>query len=97
MKVKISVKKLHRMEQMYLQWIKDNKRLYLGEVDGWKKENEYLKEKIAKLSEKAEALNALNEEHRCLKNRYRSLDDKCESLKLEVQDRKSAAPTFRGG
>lgn len=55
MNVKISVKKLHRMEQFYLQRMKENKRQYRGEVEGWRKENEYLtksnKEYRAKVAE----------------------------------------------
>ena len=44
MKVKVSVKKLHRIEQMYEQRIEENRRLYCREVDAMKKETEYYKE-----------------------------------------------------
>ena len=47
MNVKISVKKLHRMEEMYKNRIKANRRTYRAEVLGWRTENEALKKKVA--------------------------------------------------
>ena len=43
MKVKVSVKKLHRMEQMWKQRCEGNKRRYRREVRGWEHENQLLK------------------------------------------------------
>ena len=47
--VKISVKKLHRMEEMYKNRIKANRRTYLAEVAGWRTENEALKKKVGEM------------------------------------------------
>ena len=49
MKVKMSVKKLHRIEQMYKNRIKANRRTYRAEVLGWRTENEALKKKVAEM------------------------------------------------
>lgn len=49
MKVNISVKKLHRIEQMYKNRIKANRRTYRAEVLGWRTENEALKKKVAEM------------------------------------------------
>lgn len=46
MNVKISVKKLFNMEQMYLNRIESNKRRYRREVRGWEHENQRLKDNL---------------------------------------------------
>jgi chromosome segregation ATPase len=50
MNVKISVKKLYRMEQMWKQRCEANGRRYQREVEGWEKENKWLKDKVERLN-----------------------------------------------
>ena len=79
MKVKISVKKLHRIEQMYEQRIEEAQRLYCREADAMKKETEYYKESakgeheyykdmVAEVLELREQYKEANAENERLKN-----------------------------
>lgn len=92
MNVKISVKKLHRMEKMWKQRCKSDRRRYGREVRGWRHENEQLRESNKAYREKvAEMFNDRED----FKNKVaeadaslQRMDERIEAYQQEIEDLK---------
>ena len=85
MNVKISVKKLFNMEQMYLNRIESNKRRYRREVRGWEHENQRLKDNLT--LQKAEIFR-LKEDIKEAEASLKRGDERCNAYMKEIDEYK---------
>ena len=86
MNVKISVKKLHRMEQMYVNRIEENGRRYQREVAGWEAENKRLTNKKKAREDEIQELHRLSRLHEKETNLLKQSNDALSHRNLKLSE-----------